>query len=184
MTAVGFETGDATRLALTVSPAVEHGDTGITVSYAKGTNPLKDGDDNEVASFDDRPVANATPDTTAPTVLGASVDGATLTITFSEDLDTAAAPPASTFTVGGTDRTTSVTAVGFETGDATRLALTVSPAVEHGDTGITVSYAKGTNPLKDGDDNEVASFDDRPVANATPDTTAPTVLGASVDGRR
>ena len=101
MTAVGFETGDATRLALTVSPAVEHGDTGITVSYAKGTNPLKDGDDNEVASFGDQSVTNDTPDTTAPAVSGASVNGATLTITFDEDLDTTAAPPASAFSVGG-----------------------------------------------------------------------------------
>ena len=184
VTAVAFKTGDATQVELTLSPAVARGDTGITVSYGRGANPLKDVDDNEVASFTGHAVTNDTPDTTVPTVSGASVNGAILTITFSEDLDTTAAPPPSTFTVRGAEQTTRVTAVGFKSGDATQVALTVSPAVEHGDTGITVSYAKGTNPLKDGDDNEVASFDDRPVANATPDTTAPTVLARRWSGRR
>ena len=183
VTGVGFKSGDATKVELTLSPAVSHGDTGITVSYAKGTNPLKDGDGNEVASFTDQWITNDTLDpASAPAATAASVNGSTLTITFDEALDTTASPPASVFSVSGTDASTSVTAVGFKSGDATKLELTLSPAVEHGDTGITVSYTKGTNPLKDGDDNEVADFTDQEVTNDTPDTTSPTVSGASVDG--
>ena len=173
VTAVGFKSGDATKVELTLRPAVEHGDTGITVSYTKGTNPLKDGDDNEVADFTDQEVTNDT----LPAVTGASVNGATLTITFGGALDTSAAPPTSVFTVGGTDASTSVTAVGFKSSDATKVELTLSSAVSHGDTGITVSYAKGTNPLKDGDDNEVASFTDQEVTNDTP----PAFSGAAVN---
>ena len=99
-------------------------------------------------------MTNATPDTTSPTVSNASVNGSTLTLTFSEDLDTSARPPASVFSVGGADATTSVTAVGFKSGDATKVELTLSPAVSHGDAGITVSYTKGTNPLQDASGNE------------------------------
>ena len=150
VTAAGFKTGDATKVELTLSPAVSHGDSGITVSYTKGTNPLKDASGQEAASFTGHAVTNATP----PSVTGASVNGSTLTITFSEDLNTSTKPPASAFSVGGTDATTSVTAVGFKSGDATKVELTLSRAVSHGDSSITVSYTKGTNPLQDGAGNE------------------------------
>ena len=82
------------------------------------------------------------------------MNGPTLTLTFSEVLDTSASPSASVFSVGGTDATTSVTAAGFKSGDATKVELTLSPAVSHGDADITVSYTKGTNPLQDGAGNE------------------------------
>ena len=155
----------------------------VTVDYEKPSgNGLRDAVGNEAASFTGH-VRNDTPDQPAPEVSGASVNGSTLTIAFDEALDTTAPPPASTFSVGGTDRTARVTAVGFKSGDPKKVELAVSPAVEHGDTGITVSYAKGTNPLKDGDDNHVASFTGRPVTNDTPDPGAPpAVTGASVNG--
>ena len=68
---------------------------------------------------------------------GAVVNGATLTLTYDEPLDGTSPPPASAFTVtgGGAARTVSGVAVGG------RVAiLTLDPAVEHGQTGIRVSY--------------------------------------------
>ena len=111
-------------------------------------------------------------DTTAPTVQTAAVNGSTLTLTFDEALDTTTAPAASRFTVAGTDSVTTVTAAAFKSGAAKAVELTVSPAVTHGDTEITVSYAKGddTNPLKDTapTPNEVADFSAQTVTNNTP----------------
>ncbi|MDE0230522.1 MAG: SwmB domain-containing protein [Spirochaetaceae bacterium] len=118
-------------------------------------------------------------DTTAPTLQTATVNGSTLTLTFDEALDTTTAPAASRFTVGGTDTATTVTGVAFKSGDAKSVELTVSPAVPHGDTGITVSYAKGSdaNPLKDtaATPNQVADFSGETVTNNTP---APGVMPA------
>ena len=171
VTAVGFKTGDAKSVELTLSPAVAGSDTGITVSYAKGTdaNPLQDLASNEVADFSSQQVTNVTDDTTAPTVQSATVDGSTLTLTFSEALKTTTAPGTSRFTVAGTTSTTSVTAVGFKTGDAKSVELTISPAVAVGASGITVSYAKGSdaNPLQDAAGNEVANFSGQQVTNTS-----------------
>ena len=136
-------------VTLTLASPLLAADTAVKVSYAKpstGTdNAIVDAAGNPADSFTDQVVSN-TADTTAPTVSGASVNRATLTITFSENLDTTAAPPAGVFSVAG--RSTSVTAVGFKSGDATKVELTLSPAVSHRDTGITVSYRKGSSPAQ------------------------------------
>ena len=177
VTAVGFKSGDAKSVELTVSPAVTAGDSGITVSYAKGAdaNPLQDAAGNEVADFSGQQVTNVTGDTTAPTVQSAAVRGATLTLTFNEALKTTSAPGASRFTVTGTESATSVSAVGFKSGDAASVELTLSPAAVAGESGITVSYAKGAdaNPLQDLAGNEVADFSGQQVTNNTRDTTGP-----------
>ena len=101
-----------------------------------------------------------------PTVESALVDGATLTLTFAEALDTTAAPDKSAFTVSGTASATSVTAVAFKAGDATKVELTVSPAVA-GETGITLAYTvPSANPLEDVPGNAVAAFTGQAVTNA------------------
>lgn len=104
-------------------------------------------------------------DMTAPVLEGAAVTGATVTLPFDEDLDTNAIP-ATRFCDAGTASTTGVTAVAFKSGDASMVELTLSPAVAHGDTGITVSYAKDgdANPLKD--DAERLAAGKSPAAEA------------------
>nr|MCZ0934092.1 SwmB domain-containing protein [Candidatus Palauibacter rhopaloidicola] len=178
VSAVAFRSGDATKLDLTLSPAVGAAETGITVAYtADGdTNALQDGDANEVADFSAQAVTNATP----PSVTDASVNGTVLTLTFDEALSTTAAPDAGTFAVTGTTPATTVTAVEFRSGDATKLDLTVSPRVGVAETGIAVAYTAGgdSNPLQDGSGNRVANFTGRTVTNATP----PSVTDAVVNG--
>ena len=180
VTAVGFKSGDAKSVELTLSPAVPHTDTAVTVSYAKGSdaNPLQDATGNQVADFSGQQVTNTAG---PPTVQSAEVDGVTLTLTFDEALKTTNAPATSRFTVAGTASTTSVTAVGFKSGDAKSVELTLSPAVTAGDSGITVSYAKGSdaNPLQDTSSNQVANFSGQQVTNVT---GPPTVQSATVNG--
>ena len=107
---------------------------------------------------------------------GAVVNGATLTLTYDEPLDGTSPPPASAFTVagGGAARTVSGVAVGG------RVAiLTLDPAVEHGQTGIRVSYRiptrAGEVPLRDVVGNQADRLSNLPVTNETPDTTPPAV---------
>ena len=122
----------------------------------------------------------------APAVSGASVDGTTLTLTFSEALDTSAAPAASAFSVSGSDNDVNVTAVAFKSGDATMVVLTLNPAVAPGDSGVTVDYTKpAANPLKDDAGNEVESFSGQAVSNDTSVPVTVTVAGPRpVDGSR
>ena len=172
--------GATVRLTLGAGAVHSHR---VTVDYEKPSgDALRDAVGNEVATFTGQ-VQNDTPDQPEPEISDASVNGSMLTLTFDEELDTAAAPPTSVFTVSGTDQSTSVTAVGFKSGAATRLELTLSPAVEHGDAGITLSYRKGTNPLQDGEDNEVAAFTGHWVTNDTPhdDRPAASDIAKTVD---
>ena len=107
---------------------------------------------------------------------GAVVNGATLTLTYHKPLDGSSTPPASAFMVtgGGAARTVSDVVVGGSV-----VLLTLDPAVEHGQTGIRVSYRvptrAGESRLRDRVGNEADRLSNEPVTNETPDTTAPTV---------
>ena len=107
---------------------------------------------------------------------GAVVNGTTLTLTYVEPLDGTSPPPASAFTVtgGGAARTVSGVAVGGRV-----VILTLDPAVEHGQTGLRVSYriptGAGEVPLRDVVGNQADRLSNLPVTNETPDTTPPAV---------
>ena len=108
---------------------------------------------------------------------GVVVDGATLTLTYGELLDGSSTLAAGDFTVSGGDsaRTVSNAAV-----SGSAVALTLDPAVEHGETGVTVSYTPGTNPIRDVAGNEAEALSRVPVSNETPDTTAPEVIRLAI----
>ena len=104
------------------------------------------------------------------------VDGATLTLTFDEPLDRGSTPQASAFRVTGGDTSRTVTDVALS---GSAVLLTLDPAVEHGETGIRVSYTvptgTGVSPLQDVLGNDADRLSNLPVTNETPDTTPPTV---------
>ena len=179
-----------TTVTLTLAAALLNTDTAVKVSYEKpssGTNnKLVDVPGNEAADFTDQAVTNATPDTTAPTVSSASVNGTALTITFNENLVDTTVVPNSAFAVkrtrGGTEATVDLSSTVPSISGMT-VTLTLATAVLSTDTGVKVSYAKRTtgtnNKLTDVADNEVANFTDQAVTNAT----APSVASASVNGK-
>ena len=152
----------------------------IRVSYAQ---PSSAGDrmrdlatptENETASFGPVAVTNNTPDTVAPSVTSASVNGATLTLVFDE-APAGAAPDPSAFTVtaGATGR--AVTNVAMSGNVVT---LTLASAVTSADT-VDVSYAvPALNALHDATGNTTTPFT-RAAANQTP-VVAPPVSGGGV----
>ncbi len=197
VTAVAFKRGDTASVELTLSPAVAAGDTGITVGYhwlsspVANSPPLEDDAGNQVADFSGQKVTNTFG---PPTVRTATVDGSTLTLTFTKPLDTKSGTPfPEVFSVAGTDRPTTVTAVAFKVGDPASVELTLSPAVSGGDTGITVSYqwssvlASISNPLEDSSPplesltgDHVADFSGRQVVNLTGRAGIPSFGNATV----
>ena len=107
---------------------------------------------------------------------GAVVDTATLTLTFDEPLEGSSRPQASAFRVTGGDTARAVTDVALS---GSAVLLTLDPAVEHGETGIRVSYTVPTGadarPLQDLLGNDADRLSNVPVTNETPDTTPPAV---------
>ena len=109
-------------------------------------------------------------DTTAPAFHSATVDGTALKVVFDEDLVAAPKPAPGDFhvTVGSARRTVADGGVAIAGGTVT---LTLSSAVVadgiDNDT-VKVRYTKpSSNALRDGFGNEVATFADQDVLNAT-----------------
>ena len=95
----------------------------------------------------------------------ATVDGSTLTLTYNGTLDVGATPSKTAFTVNVNSSERNIFIVGL---GGSNVLLTLSPAVESGDT-VTVGYAKpdGSNVIKDTDGNEADSFTAQAVTNNT-----------------
>ena len=96
------------------------------------------------------------------------MDGASLTLTYREALDGGSEPSSGDFTVtvGGNGRSANAVDV-----DGTTVTLTLNPEVEHGDTGIRVSYTVptgvGANPIRDEAGNDARALSNRSVTNTT-----------------
>ena len=106
-------------------------------------------------------------DETAPEFQSAAVDGAALTLTYNEDLDTGVTPPASAFAVMVGDATRSLDSVSVS---GSAVTLTLATAVESGDM-VTVAYTvptgQSTNKLQDASGNAAASFSGQAATNNT-----------------
>ena len=143
----------------------------ITVRVSDGANPVQAGFIVRLQDVDD----------TAPLFSSAGVNGATLTLAYNEALDESSTPPNAAFTVTGGSQTRTVTGVRVS---GSAVELTLNPAVEHGETGIRVSYTVptgvGQNPLQDTAGNDAVALSNRPVTNSTGDTTAPTVSAVAI----
>ena len=166
------------EVTLVLAEAVQPGDT-VTVSYIQppllaGHPFLKDADNLKlpVSGFTAQTVTNNTPaDTTGPTFASASVNGATLTITFDEALDESVAAPAkAAFTVTAGGSASELAASGAVSVSGRTVTLTLAAAVGYGQA-VTVGYDKtraGSGTLRDAHANEAGSFANADVANATP----------------
>ena len=100
------------------------------------------------------------------------VNLATLTLTYDEPLDGSSTPPAGAFTVAGGSQTRTVTDVEIS---GSAVELTLDSAVEHGETGIKVSYkvprGVSASPIRDAVGNAAAALTSVAVTNDTPDTS-------------
>ena len=117
-------------------------------------------------------------ETSAPTVSSGTVDGATLTLTFSEGLAETPLPAVATFTVnvGGNQRGVNTVAISGST-----VTLTLASAVTSTDdvsVGYTVPSDAAAARLKDLSDNPAESFTGQAVTNST--AAAQTPLTASI----
>ena len=173
-------------VTLTLAAAAGHGQT-VTLSYTVPTGtdakPVRDGAENEAAAFSNRAVTNNTPDTAAPALETATVNGSALVLTYNEALDESSEPAAGAYAVklaGAAGVAPSAAAVSGRT-----VTLTLAAAAGHGQT-VTLSYTVPTGtdakPVRDGAENEAAAFSDRTVTNNTPDTAAPALETATVNG--
>ena len=175
VTAVGVS-GSTTTLSL--ASAIADGTANVTLEYTPPGSgaKIRDAAGNDAAAIlrADALAVTVRPDTRAPEISGMpTVDGATLTLTFDEALDTASVPAApggftATVTRGG-NPVSGYTVSGLSlSGSGTVLTLTLSQAVRGGDA-VTLAYAKPTTPLRDRavTPNDVAAFSGQSVDNET-----------------
>ena len=147
-----------------------NGDYEVAVEVHDGANPVEAVFTIRLKDVDD----------TAPVLSSASVNGASLTLTYGEALDPNSRPAASDFTVAGGNSARTVSNVAVS---GRAVTLTLDPAVEHGETGIRVSYTPGTRPIQDAAGNDALGLSNERVTNNTGDTTAPTVSRVETTSR-
>ena len=111
-------------------------------------------------------------DTAAPTLNTATVNGDSMVLTYSEDLDTTSTPANTDYTIAVSGSGTPPTVTGT-TISGTMATLTLSTAVTQGVT-VTVSYTPGTTPLQDIAGNDAARLTPTSVTNDTPAPPDPT----------
>ena len=117
----------------------------------------------------------------APTLSSATVNGASLVLTYDAALNTSSTPATTDYTVKvvGTARSLASGGVSI-TGSA--VTLTLSSAVTPGEA-VTVTYVPGSNPVQNqAGTDDAGALTDRAVTNTTTDTTAPTLSSATVNG--
>ena len=96
-----------------------------------------------------------------PRLAAATVAGTSLTLTFTEPLDTASEPVPGDFSVTVASASRSVSDVSIS---GSAVVLTLANAVTPGET-VTVSYTPGTNPLRSAAGTGVGALPDLPVTN-------------------
>ena len=139
-------------------------------SLTLNVGTIRDGADNNALLSHDGLAADARHkvDGVRPSFLSAAVDGASLTLTYGEGLDEGSRPASGDFTVevDGSGRSVSGVSV-----SGSVVTLTLDPAVEHGDTGIRVSYTvptgAGANPIQDAVGNDARGLNNQSVTNTT-----------------
>ena len=127
-------------------------------------------------------------DRVAPVLTGAAVDGAVLTLTFSEALNQDSAPAAGSFAVTVADTARTVDGVALS---QSAVELTLASGVVSGETvtvGYTVPADAGANRLRDAAGNAAASFTGEAADNETEASNAapaglPAISGTARGGR-
>ncbi|MCW8164134.1 hypothetical protein D8B22_15980 [Verminephrobacter aporrectodeae subsp. tuberculatae] len=176
----------AKTVTLTLDHTVANGET-VTVSYTKpgSGNVVQDMAGNDAANLNGEHVTNLTPDTTAPVFSSATVDHASLVLTYTERnaLNGAALDGSAGFAVVShtTGKSIPVTSASVDAKSKT-VTLTLDHAVADGEA-VSVSYTKpgSGNVVQDKAGNDAADFRDQSVNNLT-DSTAPVFSSAMVNG--
>jgi len=177
-------------ISLTLSAEVTSNDV-LSLSYTDPSagndiNAIQDIAGNDALSITPTSVTNNTvADTVAPSFVAAVVNGALLTLSYtdSHSLDSSHAPLASAFTLTGTSATVTSVTVNAE---QKTISLTLSAAVTSNDV-LSLSYTdpssgNDVNAIQDIAGNDAASIVQRAVSNTTADTLAPVFATASVNG--
>ena len=181
ITSVSGVSVSGNTVTLTLDPDVQVGDA-VTVSYTRpAADALQDAAGNRAVSVSSMTVANMV-DVIAPvlvisgmdipktsysgtSVMNGSVMGASIVLTYDENLDEGSVPAADDFTVtAGTVSNVSVS--------GSTVTLTVSSALTER-TAITVGYEPGANALQDAAGNQAAAIDPAVSVMNRIDTMAP-----------
>ena len=172
-------TGAAVKFEYRVSRGDSDRD-GVSIdadSLSRGGGTIRDGARNDAqldhaaVAADARHQVDGVPPALATTD-GAVVNGTTLTLAYSEPLNSSSRPAASAFTVTGGSEMRTVTRVQVS---GSAVLLTLNPAVTDTESGLRLSYQPGGNPIEDTVGNAADGLNNQPVTNNTGDTTGPTV---------
>jgi|GEM_PF-2520751 len=159
--------GNAVTLTLASAPAET---ATVTLNYAPGSSPIKDLAGNAAAALSGQAITVL--DATPPTLQTAEFLGSTLTLSYSETLDSASVPAPDDFTVTANGTGVAVNTVEIA---GSAVTLTLESALVDTDL-VTLDYLPGSRPIQDLAVNAALALTDQVVTGI--DETAPTLTRA------
>ena len=176
-------TGAGAHRVFTVDPSKDFGDGKVTVDIGHNSQKVYAASGTVGA----KATVKFTVDATAPAFssASASADGRSVTVTFSEALDSASLPAAGAFTIA-VDSGTAPTVDSYTVSGATAtLKLSSRLATKSVDVSYAMPPGQGAARLQDAAGNQTASFSEETVATDVLDLAGPTFssASASADGR-
>lgn len=182
---------DANKVTLTLGNAIGTGVTvsGITYTATAGTaNSITDSATNpaQTQTLATGITNDSTADVTPPAFVSATVNGATLVLTYDEALDATNVPATTDFSIS-VNSGAGATPTGVTVDSAAKtVTLTLASAVTQGQT-VTVTYTdpttgNDTNAIQDTAGNDATTLTNQTVENLTApsDSTAPVISDARI----
>ena len=147
---------DGSKVTLTLAAPVQPNQA-VSIDYTPGANPIQDAAGNDAA-----PLSGT--DVTPPQLARATVNAATLVLTYDETLDVASVPAPGDFVVTAAGNSVGVSGVSV---GGSRVTLTLATAVQ-ANQAVTLDYTPGANPTQDVAGNDAAALSGQAVTNNTP----------------
>ena len=150
------------------------------MDYTAGATPIQDLAGDDAANLTGQAVTNTTVPPTPPMLTTATVDGASLVLTYDEALDTGSTPATGDFVVTETGAGAVPTDGEWVMVNTLDVTLTLNPGVAPGTT-VTVDYTAGATPIQDLAGDDAANLTGQAVTNTTSSTSP--VIRLRVAGR-
>lgn len=151
----------------------------MTISYTVGSNPIKDSADRNAAALSNKQVVNITSDIITPVMASGTINGTSLLLNYTEELDSGSTPATGDFILTGSV-TGDFTISGVSISD-NYAEITTTTAPQLGED-VKITYSAGVNPIRDLASNNAANLINEEILNLNSAISVGTlILGTKIN---
>jgi len=161
-----------TKVTLTTNQTTVAGEI-LTLNYTAGSKPIRSLLGDKAVSLINQSIVNITTDSVVPVANTIYVNGITLTLNYTEGLDTGSVPATTDYTVTGSSTGAFAKSAVNIVDNVVTITLESAPA--EGET-VTIDYTAGSNPVRDLSSNNAVNLTGSAVQNINSSVSVGTLL--------